>query len=142
MLVFFAKTKVQKILGRRRQRNKNIKFYLIMKVRMVRDRDAVSNATGEEVEGSDERETTPHFRSKTMTVLADEDLEGSLHSCFQHMSSAYSSTGDLTGHWICSRCGSVIQGIRSVMDVQNEDQRSLMWSGQLSILTPHHPEVS
>ena len=88
MLVFFAKTKVQKILGRRRQRNKNIKFYLIMKVMMVRDRDAVSNATGEEVEGSDERETTPHFRSKTMTVLADEDLEGSLHSCFQHMSSA------------------------------------------------------
>ena len=99
LLVVFAKTKVQKILERRRQRNRNIKFYLITRIRMVRDRNAVTNATGEEVEGSDESETTPHFRSKTMTVLADEDLEGSLNSCFQHMSTANEGSINRRSDW-------------------------------------------
>ena len=131
-------------------------FSLNTRVRMIRDRDAVTIATGEEVEGSNESESTPHFRSKTMTVLPDEDREGDLNSCFQQMTTAIEGFISRGSEWRLDHVLSIevatvpytplggssylplpakFSGIRSVVNVKNEDQRCFMWS----ILAALHP---
>ena len=147
LLLFYAKVKseVKEILYQRRQKTRNIKFYLNTRVRMVRD-----------LHVGEDSSTVPHFRSATFTALEDEDVEHELNSAFKQMETNMEEFINRRSDW---RMDEVIRmeivtvpyvplggssyiplppeynGIRSVVNIQNQDKKCFLWS----ILAALHP---
>ncbi|KAK3093489.1 hypothetical protein FSP39_016361 [Pinctada imbricata] len=147
LILFFAKvkTQVQDILDRRRQERRNIKFYLNTRVKMVRN-----------IELEGESETVPHFRSKTKIALRDENLDHDLNSAFQQMSNSMEEFINKGSDWKFDEVTSMevvtvpygplggssylplppkFQGIRSIVNVKNNDQKCFLWS----VIAACHP---
>ena len=154
LLLFYAKVKtdVTQILQERRQTTRNIKFYLNTRVRMVRDlHDSEKDSS-----------TVPHFRSKTFIALEDEDTEHNLDSAFRQMTNNMEDFINKRSDWRMDEVQSLevvtvpytplngssylplpseFTGIRSVVNIQNKDQKCFVWS-ILAALHPakHHAE--
>ncbi|KAK3105269.1 hypothetical protein FSP39_021352 [Pinctada imbricata] len=155
LLLFYAKTKidVERILQQRRQIDRNIKFYLNTRVKMVRTLNT---------ENEDESSTTPHFRCKMITLLENDEIEQNLNSAFQQMSNNMEEFINKGSDWqmeevINMEVVSVpyvpingssylplppdFQGLRSIVNVRNRDSKCFIWSILAALHpAPHHPE--
>lgn len=147
ILGFFAETKieVQHELKARREKIRDIKWYLNVRVEMERNID----------DGRKEK-VTPHFRSKAYTSLENDDNEHNLNDAFQKMNASLEEFIHKGSNWvvkkiICLEVNSLkyspIAGSsyvelpnkfrlsHSVININNIDQKCFLWS----VLAALHP---
>ncbi|KAK3107369.1 hypothetical protein FSP39_012926 [Pinctada imbricata] len=147
LLLFYAKVRsqVHNVLNNRRKDLRDVKFYLNSRVKMARNLDQ-----------DGDKETVPHFRSKTKVALENDDLDHDVNSAFQEMTNNMEEFINKGSDWRFDEVVSMeivtvpyqllggssylplpveLRGIRSVINVKNDDQKCFLWS----ILAACHP---
>lgn len=150
ILQFFAgaKNDIQNELDIRREKVRDIKWYLNVRVEMVRDID----------DGTQDK-TVPHFRSNAYTSLANDDNEHNVNEAFQKMNASLEEFIHKGSNWVVNNVLSIevntvsyspIKGSSymvlppnlrfssGIVNIQNEDDKCFMWS----VLAALHPVVS
>ncbi|CAC5423990.1 unnamed protein product [Mytilus coruscus] len=147
LLQFFssAKSEVEQELNIRRKKVRNVKWYLNVRVDMVRN-----------IEDGTKEKTTPHFRSKTYTSLENDDNEHNLNEAFQKMNGSLEEFIHKGSNWIVNKVlglevntvkyspisgssymelPSKLHHSHAITNIKNEDKKCFLWS----VLAALHP---
>lgn len=147
LLGFFANTKkeVEEELKARREKVRNQKWYLNVRVEMVRD-----------IEDGRKEKATSHFRSKNYIALENDDNDHNLNEAFQKMNASLEEFIHKGSNWIVNKILSLevntvkyspiagssymelpskLRLSHSVITIKNEDHKCFLWS----ILAALHP---
>ena len=155
MLVFLSnmKSTVEDTINNRRTELRDIKWYINVKVKMVKHLD----------EGN-EQTSFPHFRSNTYTsLLNDNDVEHKINEAFQKAHASMEEFINKGSNWTLDEVlemeistvqysplgGSsyipfptALSKSKSIINIQNKDQKCFLWSvlAALHSITVDHPE--
>lgn len=153
LLQFLANVRddVDKELKMQRKKHRNIKWYVNVRVGMVRDID----------DGNQEK-AHPHFRSKSYISLMEEDNGHNLNEAFQSINRAMEQFINKGSNWILNKViflevhtvvyspinassymilPEKIRFTKGVVNIKNNDQKCFLWSVLAGLHSvSHHPE--
>ncbi|VDI63265.1 Hypothetical predicted protein [Mytilus galloprovincialis] len=139
------KLEVEQELNIRQKKVRDVKWYLNVRVDMVRN---IDNGTKEK--------TAPHFRSKTYTSLENDDNDHNLNEAFQKMNGSLEEFIHKKSNWIVNNVlGLAVNTVKyspisgssymklpsklysslSITNIKNEDRKCFLWS----VLAALHP---
>ncbi|VDI77645.1 Hypothetical predicted protein [Mytilus galloprovincialis] len=139
------KLEVEQELNIRRKKVRDVKWYLNVRVDMVRN-----------IEDGTKEKTTPHFRSKTYTSLENDDNDHNLNEAFQKMNGSLEEFIHKGSNWIINKVlglevntvkyspisgssymklPSKLYAFHSITNIKNEDRKCFLWS----VLAALHP---
>lgn len=147
LLNFFTTTKsdVENELQIRREKIRDLKWYLNVRVEMVRD-----------VNDGVKEKATPHFRSKTYISLENDDNDHNLNEAFQKMNASLEEFIHKGSNWVVNKIIELevntvryspipgasymelppkIRFTGGIVNIQNEDNKCFLWS----VLAALHP---
>lgn len=147
LLNFFTTTKsdVENELTTRREKVRDLKWYLNVRVEMVGD-----------VNDGVKEKTTPHFRSKTYISLENDDNEHNLNEAFQKINAFLEEFIHKGSNWVVNKIIELevntvkyspvpgasymelppkIRFTGGIINIQNEDNKCFLWS----VLAALHP---